>query len=122
MSLAGVLLSAFQLVIPAAIVAGAIVAVFAEPIAIRHFDDPRLTSVLPIFGIAILFAAIAKLSVGGTQGLQLSMPKVSAENLTAHGARLVLAVTALLRVSNHRRRVDVSVRTRGCRHSRHLLS
>ncbi len=92
----GVLVSAFQLVVPTAVVAGAAVAVFAEPIAIWFFDDPRLTPVLPIFGMAIPVAAIVKLSVGGIQGLQLSTPKVYVENLTAHGARLLLAVAVLL--------------------------
>lgn len=92
----GILVSAFQIVVPTAVVAGAAVALFAEPIAVRFFDAPRLTSVLPIFGIAIPIVAIAKLSVGGIQGLQLSTPKVYIENLTAHGARFVLAVVVLL--------------------------
>lgn len=92
----GVLVSAFQIVVPTAVVAGAAIAVFAEPIALRFFDDPRLTSVLPIFGIAIPVVAITKLTVGGIQGLQLSAPKVYIENLTAHGARFVLAVVVLL--------------------------
>lgn len=64
----GVLLSAFQLVVPTAVIAGVGVAVFAEPIAIRLFDAPSLTPVLPLFGLAIPGAAIAKLSVAGCRG------------------------------------------------------
>ncbi len=91
----GVLVSAFQIALPLAALAGAGVAVFAEPIAVSVFGDANLTPVLRIFGVTIPIAALEKLTVGGIQGLQLSAPKVYIENFTAHGVRLLAAVSIL---------------------------
>lgn len=91
----GVLVSAFQLVLPLSILAGGVLIVFAEPIATRAFGDSGVAPVLQVFGLAMPFASIEKLTIGGIQGSKRSTPKVLVENVTAHITRLVLAVVIL---------------------------
>lgn len=91
----GVLLSAFQLVLPLSLLSGGLLVVFAEPIAVRAFGDASVGPVLRVFGVAMPFASVEKLAVGGIQGSKRSLPKVLVENVTAHFTRLVLAVILL---------------------------
>lgn len=91
----GVIVSAFQLVLPLSILAGGVLIVFAEPIATRAFGDSDVAPVLQVFGLAMPFASIEKLTIGGIQGSKRSTPKVLVENVTAHVTRLLLAVVIL---------------------------
>lgn len=91
----GVLVSAFQLVLPLSLLAGGGLIVFAEPIAASVFSDESVAPVLRVFGLAMPFASVEKLAVGGIQGTKRSTPKVFVENVTAHITRLVLAVIIL---------------------------
>ncbi|ADJ13679.1 flippase [Halalkalicoccus jeotgali] len=91
----GVLVSAFQLVLPLSILSGAGLILLAEPIATRAFGDPNVAPVLRVFGLAMPFASVEKLAVGGIQGVKRTFPKVLVENVTAHLTRLVLAVVLL---------------------------
>lgn len=91
----GVLVSAFQLVLPLSILAGGVLIVFAEPIATRAFGDPNVVPVVRVFGLAMPFASIEKLAIGGIQGTKRTFPKVLVENVTAHVTRLLLAVVIL---------------------------
>lgn len=91
----GVLVSAFQLVLPLSILAGGALVVFADPIAARVFGDPNVAPVLQVFGVAMPFASVEKLSIGGIQGVKRTIPKVLIENVTAHLTRLLAAVCLL---------------------------
>ncbi|MDL5362765.1 flippase [Halalkalicoccus sp. NIPERK01] len=91
----GVLVSAFQLVLPLSVLSGIGLIVLAEPIAARAFGDPSVVPVLRVFGLAMPFASVEKLSIGGIQGTKRTVPKVLVENVTAHVTRLVLAVIVL---------------------------
>ncbi|MFC6963756.1 flippase [Halocatena marina] len=89
----GVLVSAFQIALPLAVLAGLGVYVFAPTIATDGFGDPSVTPVLRVFGLIVPLAAVVKLAVGGAQGLQRALPKVYIRNLvlplTRFGAVLV---------------------------------
>jgi O-antigen/teichoic acid export membrane protein len=78
----GVLVSALQLSMPIAILAGIGVAYFAPVIAGDLFGEPSITPVIRIFGLVIPFATLWKLAVGGIQGMQQSLPKVYIQNIT----------------------------------------
>lgn len=91
----GVLVSAFQLVLPLSIVSGGALIVFADPIAASIFGDESVGPVLQVFGLAMPFASVEKLAVGGIQGTKRSAPKVFVENVTAHITRLIFAVIIL---------------------------
>lgn len=91
----GVIVSAFQLVLPLSILAGGGLIAFAEPIASVAFSDPSVAPVLRVFGLAMPFASVEKLAVGGIQGSKRSTPKVAVENVAAHVTRLVFAVVIL---------------------------
>lgn len=83
----GVLVSAFQMVVPVAVVAGLAVAWFAPWIARNAFHDISTAPVLRIFGLVIPIAVFVKLSIGAVQGMQESLPKVYINNLAIPAVR-----------------------------------
>ena len=85
-----VVLSAYQIAIPTAVVAGLVVALFSDVIAVRLFNDPGVGDVLWIFGLAIPFAVTVQVGIGTIQGLQLSIPKVAVRNVTQPLTRFLL--------------------------------
>jgi O-antigen/teichoic acid export membrane protein len=91
----GVLVSAFQIAVPLSIVAGLSVFVTAPTIATVGFDDPSVTPVLRVFGLIIPLAAVVKLAVGGTQGLQQALPKVYIRNFALPVTRFAAVLVAL---------------------------
>ncbi|MFC7156185.1 flippase [Halomarina halobia] len=93
----GVLVSAFQLAVPLSIVVGIGVSLAAPVIATDLFHDPSTEPVLRVFGLAIPLAALMKLTIGGVQGLQRSLPKVLIRNIVNPVARFagILLVLAL---------------------------
>lgn len=91
----GILLSAFGIAMPVAVATGALVALAAHPIATVVFDTPSLAPIVRVFGIAIPFAALLKLSVGGIQGIQRSLPKVAVRNVAQPVIRFSAIVAVL---------------------------
>lgn len=92
----GVIYSAFQIALTAATLTGFLVAIFAKPIATHVFTDPSVARTIRIFGLAIPFAALMKLSIGVIQGLQLSTPKVVVQNITPPVTRFTAVAIAVI--------------------------
>lgn len=92
----GVLLSGFELSLPLSIISAAMVVLGAPILAVDVFKDPTLVPVLRVFGLAIPFGAVMKLSIGGIQGLQESFPKVIVQNVTFPTTRFVGIIVALV--------------------------
>lgn len=86
----GVVVSAYQMVIPVAIVAGLAVVLFSDLIATQAFGDPEIGAILQVFGIAIPFAITVQVGISTIQGLQLSVPKVAVRNVTQPLTRFFL--------------------------------
>ncbi|WP_101296764.1 flippase [Halegenticoccus soli] len=92
----GVLVSAYQLVVPLASLLGIGVALLAGPIAEHAFGSPEIAPVLRVFALAIPFAAFVRLTVGSIQGMQQSVPRVLIENFTLPTVRFVLIAAAVI--------------------------
>jgi O-antigen/teichoic acid export membrane protein len=92
----GVIVSAFQIVLPLAVVVSTTTYILAGPIARRVFDDPSLIPVLHVFAIALPFLAVTKLSLGTIRGAQRTLPKVYIQNIGTPILRLGLVVAAVL--------------------------
>lgn len=88
----GVLVSAFRVVVPVVIAVGAVLYVFAEPIARHVVRDPSVTPVIRVFALATPFAGILKLAVGAIQGTQFTLPKVYVRNIVQPVSRFVFIV------------------------------
>jgi len=92
----GVLVSAFQLVIPFSVLVGLIVALLAGPIARYAFHAPWLETVIRAFGLTIPLAALVRLTIGSVRGMQQSLPRIYIQNIALPLARLAFVVAALL--------------------------
>lgn len=92
----GVLVSAFQIAVPLSMAAGGVVCVFAPVIATVGFNDPSVTPVLRVFGLVIPLAAVMKLTIGTSRGLQQVLPKVSIRNVTLPVVRFGAVIVILL--------------------------
>jgi O-antigen/teichoic acid export membrane protein len=92
----GVIVSAFQIVLPVAVAVMCATYLLADPIAVHIFDDSRLGPVLQIFAITLPFMALTKLALGATQGMEQTTPKVLLENVGTPIVRLVLVVVAVV--------------------------
>lgn len=92
----GVVLSAFQIVVPVATAAGVLVTVFADPIARYVFTDPSTAEYVRIFGLVIPFVAVMKLSIGVIRGLQQATPKVIVQNITPPVTRFSAVAIAVV--------------------------
>jgi O-antigen/teichoic acid export membrane protein len=77
----GVLVSALQIALPLSIAAGLSLFLTAPTLATVVFDDPSTAPILRIFGLAVPFAALMKLAVGGVQGTKRALPKVIVRNV-----------------------------------------
>jgi O-antigen/teichoic acid export membrane protein len=92
----GILLSGLLVGVPVALVAGLVVSLSAETIAVHLFGSRESSEIVRIFAIAIPFAVLVRLSVGGIQGMQLSAPKVYVNNLALPISRLVLTTVVVV--------------------------
>lgn len=92
----GVLASAFRVVLPLSVLVGVGVALLADPIASRAFDDPGTAPTIRAFGLAVPFAALVRLAVGGARGMEESLPKVYLQNVALPVVRLAFVAAALL--------------------------
>lgn len=91
----GVLLSAYQIAIPVALLAGGLIAVFADAVATHVFTDPSLTPIVRVFGAAVPLAAFVRLTVGTIRGMQSSLPRVLIREITLPVARFGLIAAAI---------------------------
>jgi O-antigen/teichoic acid export membrane protein len=92
----GVLLSAYQIVVPLSIFIGFVVVLSARIIAINVFHDPNLTTILRIFGFTVPLLAFVRLTVGSIRGMKEAFPRVLIQNLTVPIARIILIVVAVI--------------------------
>jgi O-antigen/teichoic acid export membrane protein len=88
--------AAVQTVLLSAVLFGAVLFAFAEPIAVRVLRTPAAAGVLRVAAVGIPFAAILKLAVGVVQGEERSLPKVALRNVTEPSVRFLLVAVALL--------------------------
>lgn len=91
----GVLLSAYQIVVPVALLVGGLIAVFADLIATYVFTDPSLTPIVRVFGAAVPLAAFVRLTVGTIRGMQSSLPRVLIREITLPLVRFALIAVAI---------------------------
>lgn len=92
----GVLVSAFQIALPIAIITSVFVFAFAPLIASVAFHNPSLTIFIRIFGVMIPFATVTQLSIGGIQGSNLATPRVLVENITPPVTRFIAVAAAII--------------------------
>lgn len=92
----GVIVSGFQIALPAATLTGLLVAILANPIATYAFTDPSVAPFIRVFGLAIPFAALMKLSVGSIRGIQQATPKVIIQNIIPPVTRFSAVAIAVL--------------------------
>jgi O-antigen/teichoic acid export membrane protein len=92
----GVLVSAYQVIVPVSIAVGLAVAVFADPIATYVLRAPDAATVLRVFGLTIPFAAFVRLTVGTVRGMQHSLPRVYIQNVSLPLTRVILIVVVIL--------------------------
>lgn len=92
----GILLSAFQVVLPVATVVGLAITIFAEPIAQYVFTDPSVTTIVRIFGLAVPLAALIRLTVGSIRGMQEALPRVYLQNISLPLTRFGLIAVAVI--------------------------
>ncbi len=92
----GVLVSAYQLVLPFAIAVAVIIALFANFLATSIFHDADLAPVLRIFALTIPLAAFVRLTVGSIRGMQDAFPRVYIQNLAVPVTRFMLIGAVIL--------------------------
>ena len=86
----GVLVSAYQLIVPLSVVVGLAVALLAGPIATHAFHSPMLTPIIRTFALTIPLAAFVRLTVGSIRGMKQSVPRVYIQNISLPLSRFVL--------------------------------
>lgn len=77
----GVILSAAQIILPAGLIIGGLVVLFAEPIAVMLLDGQEQANLLRVFGFGIPFATTVKFSINIVRGQKHSDAKVVIENI-----------------------------------------
>lgn len=92
----GILVAAATIALPISTLIGFGIAALAVPIATYVFTDPSIAPIIRIFGLAIPFAAIMKLSVGVIRGLQRATPRVLIQNITPPITRFTAVVIAVV--------------------------
>lgn len=91
----GVLVSAYQVVVPLSVVAGATVALLAGPIAEYVFHDLSLVPIIRIFGLTIPFGGFVKLTVGSIRGMKQALPRVYIRNIGLPLTRFALVAAVV---------------------------
>lgn len=85
-----VLVSSFTIVIPLSLAACLGLVVFAEPLAVRVFNDGSLTPIIRICALGIPAANLAQLAVSAIRGKQQTLPKVIIDDVVLLGSRALL--------------------------------
>lgn len=78
----GVILSAFQIVVPLSIALSIVIFVSAEWIATVLFGDPGITAILRVFALIIPLTSVVRLTISSVQGMKHTVPKVYIKNLS----------------------------------------
>ncbi len=91
----GVLVAAFGIVLPVAVVASAAVVLSADLVATRAFDDPAVGPVVRVFGLALPLAAVVRLTVATVRGRQEALPRVVLQNVAQPVSRFALIAAAV---------------------------
>lgn len=91
----GVLVSAFELVVPLAVGAALALTLLADPIGRYGFGDPGTVPILRIFALSVPLAVFVRLTVGTARGLKEALPRVVLQNLTLPISRFVLIAVAI---------------------------
>jgi O-antigen/teichoic acid export membrane protein len=78
----GIILSGAQIILPAALVVGGIVVIFAEPLAVTLLKSKEQAYLLRIFGFGIPFATTVKFAINVVRGQQSSEAKIILQNIT----------------------------------------
>lgn len=92
----GVLVSAFSIVVPVALVAGALIAIFADNIASIIFKDPAAGPIIRIFAITLPLMILIRLTSGTIRGQQTAVPRVLLQNIGLPVLRFGLIIVALV--------------------------
>jgi O-antigen/teichoic acid export membrane protein len=91
----GVIVSAFQLVLPAAVLVAGALFLFAEPVAALVFDDLSSVPVIRVFALAVPLSVVVDLSVSTAKGQKDSLPQVYVKNLGIPVTRILGIVWVL---------------------------
>jgi len=91
----GLVVSAFQLFLPIALLVSGGIVVFAPTIAAVAFSEPSLAPVLRVFGVAIPLGALVNFASGCAQGNKTSLPRVVIRHITLPLTRFGGIVVAL---------------------------
>jgi len=78
----GIILSAFQTVVPLSIAVGTVIFISAEWIATVLFNDPGITPILRVFALIIPLTSVVRLTISSVQGMKHTVPKVYIKNLS----------------------------------------
>lgn len=92
----GVLVAAFQIALPLSILSATVIVFGAGYISTNIFGNANLTPVLQIFGLAIPFAALLRLSTSGIQGLKRTLPRVVLQDIIRPIIRFTGVIVAVL--------------------------
>lgn len=90
----GIILTGIQIILPAALVIGGIIVIFAEPLAVTFLKSKEQAHLLRIFGFGIPFATTVKFTINVVRGQQSSEPKVTLENITIPVVQFIGIVVA----------------------------
>lgn len=92
----GILVSAFQIVVPVSILIAVVLFVGADWVAKEIFTDQAVTPVIQIFAIAIPLSAVTDLGIAAAKGYTDSLPRVYIKNLSIPITRITIAAIVLL--------------------------
>jgi O-antigen/teichoic acid export membrane protein len=91
----GVIISAFQIVLPASVAAAICVVLFSDSIATVIFHDPGVGPSLRVFGAAVPLVVLLRLTIGISRGNQQSLPRVLIKNIILPISQFGLIALAL---------------------------
>jgi O-antigen/teichoic acid export membrane protein len=91
----GILVSGFQIGLGLGILTGALLVIFASPIATMILRIPEAATVIRIFGVTVPIFVIFKLAMGGIRGTERSLPRVYAQHIGMPLMRLGLFLVAM---------------------------
>lgn len=92
----GILVSAFQTVVPLSVLVAAALFVSANWIATSLFNDPAVAPIIRIFSLAIPFSAVTDLGISAAKGYTDSLPQIYIKNLSIPVTRITLAAVVLM--------------------------
>lgn len=92
----GVLVSAFSLVVPVALLVSGAIVVFADVIATAVFKNPSAEPIIRLFGVIIPMMVLIKLTVGSIRGQQEATPRVLIQNIGIPVLRFGAIVVAVV--------------------------